>query len=166
MSIQEEIWKDIQGYEGRYQVSNYGNVKRLGVSKFLKKQVWREYYKVHLFLNGIVKTFRVNRLVAIAFVPNPDNKPQVNHKDGNKQNNIPENLEWVNQFENMQHAGKMGLHNVSGESNKLSKLKTADVLLIRQKLSNKQSRKSIANEFGVSVSTIACIANKKVWKHI
>ena len=94
----EEIWKDKKNYEGRYQVSNCGRVKslnyhRMGFEKILKTKVDKDGY-LTVMLNNPRKTFRVHRLVAEAFIPNPDNLPQVNHKDENKQNNVVTNLEW------------------------------------------------------------------------
>ena len=89
----KEIWKDIKGYEGLYQVSNFGRVK--SSTKILANRLSkRGYYIVTLYKNakGVTKT--VHRLVAQAFIPNPDNLPQVNHKDENKLNNRVDNLEW------------------------------------------------------------------------
>ncbi len=95
-----EIWKDIKNYEGIYQVSNYGNVKRLygkgaRYERIIKPNTTnKNYYFVVLCKNGIRNYCRVHRLVAETFIPNPDNLPCVNHKDENKQNNNVENLEW------------------------------------------------------------------------
>lgn len=89
----QEIWKDIEGYEKLYQVSNLGNVKSLRTNTILKTGNG-EYKKVILCNNGNRKTIAVHRLVAEAFIPNPNNYPQVNHKDENKHNNCIYNLEW------------------------------------------------------------------------
>ena len=114
-----EIWKDIEGYENKYQISNLGNVKSLETwtgdkyikrEKILKNMVYGNgYYYVCLSKNGKVKKYKVNRLVAQAFIPNPENKPFTNHIDGDKLNNNVDNLEWCTQSENMKHASKMGL---------------------------------------------------------
>ena len=94
-----EIFKDIKGYEGLYQVSNLGNVKSLnynhtGKERILKPGLVKEYLKVSLCKNNKIRMFSVHRLVAEIFLPNPDNLPCVNHKDENKQNNCVDNLEW------------------------------------------------------------------------
>ena len=91
----EEIWKDIEGYEGLYQVSNMGRVKSLRRNIILKNRIKRKgYVRVMLRTNNIPKEYFVHRLVATAFISNPDNLPQVNHKDENKTNNCVNNLEW------------------------------------------------------------------------
>ena len=98
-----EIWKDIEGYEGLYQVSNKGRVKSLkyGKERILRPGIDRDgYYKIMLYNDSARKTFRLHRLVAEAFIPNLDNKPEVNHKDENKKNNCVENLEWIRHIDN------------------------------------------------------------------
>ena len=131
----KEIFKDIEGFEGRYQISNYGRVKSLcfrGHNKigFLTNSLnIYGYERVGLYKNGEKPSHLVHILVAKAFVHNPDpiNKTQVNHIDGNKLNNHANNLEWVTPKENTQHAIKTGLrekmviHNPKGEKNKFSK---------------------------------------------
>ena len=99
----QEIWKDIEGFEGRYQVSTWGNVR--GVQGILKPyRNEKGYLKVSLAKNGKYYKKRVNRLVALAFIPNPYELPQVNHKDGNKENNSITNLEWTTDEINRKHA--------------------------------------------------------------
>ena len=92
----KEIWKDCKGYEGKYQVSNLGRVWSIGSQKYLKGSYDKDgYIRVNLTAkNGKVKMERVHRLVALVFLDNPNNYPQVNHKDENKQNNCVDNLEW------------------------------------------------------------------------
>ena len=90
----EEIWKDIEGYEGLYQVSNMGRVRSLRKNIILRQGITRGYKRVILSTNDIPKHYYIHRLVATAFISNPDNLPQVNHKDENKTNNCVDNLEW------------------------------------------------------------------------
>jgi hypothetical protein len=111
-----ENWKDIKDYEGIYQVSDLGNVKSLdryincnGTQKHLKGKLKKPssasgYCLVHLHKNGIISHQLVHRLVAKAFIPNPEDKLEVNHIDHNRKNNKLSNLEWVTKEENMQAA--------------------------------------------------------------
>lgn len=107
----EEIWKDIEGYEGLYQVSNLGRVRslprRTTKGKILKTFIDYAGYEIVTLCNTNKKNpsckFRVHRLVAQAFITNPNELPQVNHIDGNKLNNSAENLEWVTAKENINH---------------------------------------------------------------
>ena len=93
-NLDGEIWKDIDGYEGYYQVSNMGRVYSVKNKMLLKQHLKRGYLECVLCKNGERKYIQAHRLVAITFIPNPDNLPQVNHKDENKQNNCVSNLEW------------------------------------------------------------------------
>lgn len=117
----DEIWKDVVGYEGVYQVSNEGVVKRIphysttkdGVKKYLNERIlcpvenFRGYYKVSLSKNGVTRQCFVHRIVAMAFIPNPNNYAQVNHKDEDKKNNSPDNLEWCDNVYNCKYGNKM-----------------------------------------------------------
>lgn len=99
-----EIWKDIKDYEGLYQVSNLGRVKRVKAGKILKGfKITKGYVGVRLSKNGIVSNKKIHRLVAQAFISNPESKPQVNHIDENKTNNVISNLEWSTAKENSNH---------------------------------------------------------------
>ena len=103
----EEIWKDIKGYEGLYQISNFGRVKSFLKRKerILKAGASGDGY-LAVFLYGLDKSklLKVHRLVAMAFIQNKENKPEVNHKDGNLNNNHVDNLEWVTSSENKRHS--------------------------------------------------------------
>ena len=103
------MWKDIQGYEGAYQVDENGNVYSIRKKKMLK--AWKNrfgYLKVSLWKDNRGKQFAVHRLVAQAFIPNPENKPQVNHIDCDRTNNNVDNLEWVTNQENHDWSVKLG----------------------------------------------------------
>lgn len=112
-----EEWVDIKGFNGKYQVSNTGKVRSLcyknpRILSTGKTGKYRNYLEVKLYKDGrgTGKNYKVHRLVAEAFLPNPDNKPQVNHIDGNTFNNDVSNLEWVTDSENQKHAWDNGLH--------------------------------------------------------
>ena len=93
--VMKEIWKDIKGYEGLYQISNFGNIKSLRTNKLVKAfKNTKGYCQVSLWNNNVKKMFVVHRLVAQEFIPNPNNLLQVNHKDEDKKNNNVDNLEW------------------------------------------------------------------------
>ena len=106
----KEEWKDIIGYKGRYQVSNLGRVRSLVSNKILNHNLIRKKYgtysrvALYSYGRGSDKRLSVHRLVAAAFIPNPHNKREVNHIDGNPQNNSVENLEWATGSENQQHS--------------------------------------------------------------
>ena len=104
-------WRDIPGSESFYQVSNLGNVRSIRFNKVRNMKSWDShgYRAVELCINNNRYTVRVHQLVALAFIPNPENKPEVNHKDRNRSNNNVENLEWVTQSENVAHAYRNGV---------------------------------------------------------
>lgn len=103
-----EIWKDIEGFEGRYQISTWGRVRNAITMCIIKPYSNKKgYLKVGLMKGDKSIKFRVNRLVAQAFIPNPYNLPQVNHKDGNKVNNSFTNLEWTTNAINQEHARRL-----------------------------------------------------------
>lgn len=121
-----EVWKDIKGYEGLYQISNLGNIK--SVDRAVKRVSWgkehivvfhgkilkpyisdRGYLRLMLSKNGIEKAHKIHKLVAIAFVDNPNGYKEVNHIDGNKLNNHVDNLEWCSRSQNIRHAISLGL---------------------------------------------------------
>ena len=115
----EEIWKDVVGYEGLYQVSNLGRVKSVitwnGYEYLKKEKIMkpfenkRGYKSIGFTKDGKTITYRLHRIVAQAFIPNPENKPIINHKNGVKSDNRVENLEWCTYSENTIHAIKTGL---------------------------------------------------------
>ena len=155
-----ETWKPIAGYEGLYEISNFGRVKSL--SKVIGRRVKGEtllkvrispygYKMVSLCKEGKVFNASIHRLIADAFIPNPENKTQVNHKDGNKLNNDIKNLEWCTPSENINHAYKTGLHDLKkhGRTGKRKPLtqEQRDLISLRTKeaMKNPIIRKKISD---------------------
>ncbi len=115
--MKKELWKNITGYESLYLISNLGQVFSLYKNGNLTPRPLRTgYLRVHLFKDNIGTDFYIHRLVAKHFIKNPKNLPEINHKDGNKNNNVWRNLEWSNHKNNMQHGYRNGLINQTGSN--------------------------------------------------
>jgi hypothetical protein len=162
----EEMWEDIPGYKGHYQVSNSGKVYSLKSDLELKPNIIRSGYKmVRLSKNGWSRDYLVHRLVAMVFVNNPNEKPVVNHKDGNKINNYFLNLEWCTDSENQIHAIKTGLKNSKkGENHPMRKLTYSETLDIKKRHRLGLTYKQLAQEYKVHWSTIGRIINNQLWR--
>lgn len=179
----KEIFKDVKGYEGLYQVSNLGRVKSMG-SKFKRKEKFLKpgkdesgYLLVILYKSGVKETRRVHRIVAITFIPNPKNKKTVNHINGVKADNRADNLEWNTYSENHSHAYKTGLKNSlhckgkggcnTGTKQHLSKLTEKEVLQIRDLAKSKRFKlREIGQFYNCHQGNIYKISVRKTWKHI
>jgi hypothetical protein len=178
VSLRGEVWKDIPGYEGLYQISSMARLKSLGkwvngkhkgVKSFKKEKLLKYYIDpkwyphTNLSKNGVKRSEFIHRLFALAFIPNPENKPQINHKNGKKDDIRVSNLEWSTQLENVTHMHQYGLANPShGENHCHCKLTTKQVSEIRKKyVPFKYSQSRIAEEYGVSQSHICLILQRK-----
>lgn len=164
----KERWKDIVGYEGKYQVSNKGRVKslpRLRRSRYgsicrvhgriMKPDCAKGYLQVTLCKDAKRRVFKVARLVAVAFIPNPENKPEVNHKDTIKTNNVVSNLEWTTDGENTKHAYAMGVaKGIRGSHNARASFDKEQIRAIHLRLLLEVPKRHIARELGVCVETI------------
>lgn len=175
-------YRDIVGYEGLYQVSNFGKVKSLErkvnaknntmairPEKLLKGSVNVYGYPcVHLIKDGVVSGKFIHRLVAQAFIPNPESKPCINHIDGIKTNNDVNNLEWCTYSENNIHSYKIGLATAPfGEKCGAGKLTEIQVLEIREKYkSKKYYQYELAEIYKVHQTAIHKIVANKTWRHI
>lgn len=168
-------WVDIKGYEGLYQVNQDGEVYSKQTNRVLKqfyrgKRPDNKYRVVDLKKNGDRKTVSVHRIVAQAFIPNPDNLPCVNHKDGDKNNNCVENLEWCTYSENNNHAIKNGLKKYkSGTKNKNSKLTYDDVVAIKKCLTLGDSEcgtRPLSMKYGVDHKVIMDIYHNRKYQDV
>lgn len=178
----KEVWKDIIGYEGLYQVSNLGRVKSL--DRMTNNQYGEYFMKGRILKNSIIKdkgycrvslnnkngkiSKRVHRLVAEAFIPNPENKPEVNHIDGDKQNNRADNLEWCTNKENIEHSIRTGLKkHCNGCSNSASKFKEEDIVFIREHYKRRDpvyGGVALARKYNCCTLTIYDVVSKKHYK--
>lgn len=168
-----EVWKDIEGYEGLYAVSNYGRVKSLRRNTILKKRTTKDgYIKVTLTVNYKAKDFTVHRLVAKAFIENAnaEKNSTVNHIDGNKENNHFSNLEWVDRKEQLYHAYKLGLKKpMAGVDNPHHKLSEDDIRFIRshyKRNSRDYNTVTLGKMFGVDNSIIGKVVHNTSYKNV
>lgn len=184
MSELSEKWKYIQGWEGFYMISSFGRVS--GVSRDVEdsrghcRRISSKilaggtntagYRRIQLTKLGKECDEMIHRLVATAFLDNPEGKPQVNHKNGIKDDNREENLEWCTSSENIAHAYATGLRNpptnVVGSDNPRAKLSDNDVRFIRYWSECGYNGKDIAAVFNVNPSTVSMILLNKTWTHI
>ena len=178
----QEIWKDVVGYVGYYEVSNKGNVRSVSrkVNNFKGESAKRKgvnmafvttkagYKRVSLRMLGTKRTFRVHRLVAEAFLPNPHQLAEVNHLNGIKDDNRLENLEWVDRRRNIDHAKEHNLFNSPKGSNHHKATITEDTVRAMRKLyaEGNHTQKQISEEFSVHLSKAKHILAGRTWKHV
>lgn len=173
-----EIWLPVEYPKvrrGLYQVSSSGRIRNVVTGKVLKDHPDKGGYRIIYLATealGEGMTFKVHRIVATAFILNPDNKPEVNHTDGDKTNNSVTNLEWATTKENQIHAYETGLHKpIVGEDSATSIISNADVHIICKKLvqyegSIRKVFDEVKDEMNVSIDVIKSIKYKQTWRHI
>ena len=166
-----ELWKVIEGYEDSYEVSNLGRVRsltridslgRTRYGKVLKPCFDGKHKYLHVNLQG--KSINIHRLVAKAFIENPNNYNEVNHKDEDKTNNCVTNLEWCDHKYNNNYGSK--LNSTLGVKNPMCKLTEEDVITIRNEYkpySKTSSLKVLSNKYGISQSHLSHIINRSRW---
>ena len=168
-----EIWKDIKSWEGLYQVSNFGRVKSLRYERILKPNKPRRgnnrtgYCHVILCDRNRRVSAKVNKLVAEAFVPNPNNLPTVRYIDGNKMNNNASNLIWSTHKDNTAHAIELGNVNHNGENSALSRYTENTIQSIRREFDKGGvTKKALSDKYGMSYTNVLRIINRDIWNHI
>jgi hypothetical protein len=173
MKEKQEIWKST-AYNDNYEVSSLGKIRRSKPGKgaivgtIIKgDKNFKGYYRVQFTVDGKSKNIFVHRLVAIAFIPNPENFPEVNHLNGIKTDNRIENLEWSTTSENCKHAHKTGLRKAQqGENHFRTKFTKSQILEIIKLDKSGWMRKDIAEKYKVANSTISSILNGHNWNHL
>lgn len=171
-----EEWVDIPGYEGHYQISNFGNARSLnryistprGVRLIkgvpLKLTVRNGYYAICVHRGESQKTMSIHRVVALLFVPNPENKPQVNHKDANKLNNHISNLEWATPQENTQHASAHNLLNTARGTQKRNHLLNEELVReIKTLLAQGLKSGKVAKKVNVLPRMVYAVKTLRTW---
>ncbi len=171
------IWKPISGSPG-YEVSDDGRVRstdRVGQhpiygdmilkGKELRGKLQKRYRHVQLCVGGRAQNRAIHRLVAEAFIPNPDNLFEVNHIDGNQENNVVANLEWTSRQGNARHAADTLLR-WRGENNPNTRLTLAAVKFVRSSRCDDMGTCELAEIFGVAPSVISNIRNRRTWTHV
>lgn len=171
-----EKWVDIEGYEGLYQVSNTGKIKSIGrMRSNHSKQQWVEekikkprkdpqgYHMTDLYKENKGKTVRVHRLVALAFIPNPENKPTVNHIDGDRDNNAVENLEWATFAEQNTHFYEKGLKSEENIKKAIKAMNKSTSVAVECLTDEKtfESQSEAARYYGIDPSSISMAINGK-----
>jgi HNH endonuclease len=161
--------KKIQGFEN-YEVDELGQVwslpkKTRKGTRLIKalRHPKTGYMYLDLCKDGKIKKFTVHRLVALAYLPNPENKPQVNHINGDKTDNRVVNLEWCTRSENQKHSIDIGLRTTKGVKNSQCKLNEEEVIYIKN---SDEKGKILAKKFNISHSTICDIRSGRSWTHI
>lgn len=178
-----EKWKDIPNYEGFYQASNQGNVrsldrivkqskrtkgKQLKRGRVLRPAISRLGYVIcALSRDNKLRSFPVHRLVAFCWLDNPNNWNEVNHKDGNKQNNNAENLEWSTRALNLRHAIDTGLMKYNyGDKHHHSKMTNEQVRALRISYDCSKPLKYYAKKYGMAISSISKIIKNETYKDV
>ena len=166
--MKKEIWKKIIGFED-YNISSIGRVYSNKTNKILKQQPSHNgYLRVCLYdSNHQQHTEIVHRLLAFSFIGEDKEKPQINHKNGIKQDNRLENIEWVTSKENIAHSWSTGLKKAQkGENHPSNKLKEKEVLQILHKYKQGITQRKIAEQFNICFQNVNSIVKGKIWKHL
>jgi hypothetical protein len=177
--------KDIPGFEGLYAITQDGQIwsypkewrsakglsaYQVHTGRWLKPSFNGRYLKASLRRKNQTQQIYIHRLVAITYLPNPFNLPEINHRDGDKFNNHVDNLEWVTRLQNAKHARRLNLYHhvpARGSNHPEAKLTENDILIIRKRWdADEVSLDTLATEYRISKSTMHSICSRKTWTHI
>lgn len=184
-NLDGEIWNPVHGYEEYYAVSNFGRIKSLTGKRpskthrngylfknketLIKNQIRNDYYSFTASVCGKLKNMKIHRYIAMAFIPNPENKPCINHIDGNKLNNSLDNLEWCTRSENTNHSLYVLGKNI-GEKSGTAKITKDTAIKIKELYKNRValdlSLKGIAKQCGTTDKNVWIIGNNLSWKDV
>lgn len=175
----DKIWKKIPGYS-LYEISNYGEIKTFNWKNMGKEKIMKPALDAGGYLrtmlkrdsDGKIHTIKVHRLVAITFIDNPEDKPQVNHINGIRNDNRVSNLEWCTNKENIKHSFKIGLSSNKGEKNPCATLTDEQVkeilstYVFGKKGKVGMTKEQLAQKYNTTYSVIKRIVQRKTWKHL
>lgn len=170
----DEIWKAAHDLEGFYEISNHGNLRRIYATKnfpiipslLSPKKDSRGYVKATVYRDREKLTIRIHSLVALAFLGERPEGHQINHIDGNKENNLSSNLEYVTPSRNRGHAFEIGLQSSKGINHSQAKLCDEDVIEIRRLYNTEIGQTQLARKYNLHQTTIFGIVRNKRWTHL
>ncbi|AMW62260.1 HNH homing endonuclease [Bacillus phage Taffo16] len=167
--MEREVWKslkDVVECGDNYEVSTLGSIRNNVTLRILKPYTMKDYKRIKIAKDNKKKSYLLHRLVALAFIDNPLNHPEVNHKDGNKSNNTLTNLEWCTRTDNLKHAYATNLKSHEGERHPRATVTDAQAVEIKEMIQNGYTTKEIMVKYGVSKYTVSRIKTGVTWKHI
>lgn len=169
MNESQERWLPVPGYEGLYEVSDQGRILShdlRGKPGFLRPCNNRGYRSVELKKGGVFRRMTVHKIVMLAFMGTRPDGFQVNHKNGIKDDNRFQNLEYVTASENKKHAFRTGLQTNCGEKSSQAKITAAQVIEIRHRFTEGFTTKQVAEQFGLKLPHVSGIRSGRIWKHL
>lgn len=160
-------WK-IFKYSDKYEVNILGQIRNVRTGRYTQPVPDKDgYFRVVVYFNGKTNNYIVHRIIAEHFIPNPNNYPIINHKDGNKQNNKISNLEWCTNLQNMQHAARNGFfHGRKGEEHHNARLAENDIREIRKLRKQGVLRNDVAKRFSIQPQQVTRICSYQRWGHV
>lgn len=164
--MNDEVWGSLPELKGLFEVSNLGNVRTVKSKQLRKAQLQKlGYRRISLRVDSELLGYQLHRLVALVHIPNPNDYREINHIDGDKENNNVDNLEWCTRSQNMSHAFRTGLVSNRGILNPRARLSELTVINIRH-CRGELTNEKLGKIFNVPTSTVARIMTRKSWSHL